>query len=160
MARAFILHLGLIPWSVLCRDGDNELSMEFQMDKQEYNIPKDFPLPTIHSSIAGHRPKLALTQCGGKFYLPGGTPPELFRRWKICEDLARQFADKSIECKAGKRIHMSEQEILDQYCVRAMKTGWGSDDEMRWVIRRTAEILGWPVPASALAPGEARLNCN
>jgi len=44
---------------------------------------------------------------------------------------------------------MSEEAILDQYCVRAMTTGWGSDDEMRWVIRRAAAILSWPAPASA-----------
>lgn len=124
------------------------------MEMQAYNIPEDFPRPKIHSSLAGSQSKLALTQSGGKFYLPGGTPPELFRRWEICEDLARQFVDKSIECRAGKRIHMSEQEILDQYCVRAMKTAWGSNDEMRWVIRRAAEILRWPVPTSALAPPE------
>lgn len=49
---------------------------------------------------------------------------------------------------------MSEEEILDQYCVRVLKTGWGSDDEMKWVIRRAAAILGWPVPASAAQAGD------
>jgi hypothetical protein len=46
---------------------------------------------------------------------------------------------------------MSETEILEQYLARLMKTSWGSDDEMRWVIRRTAELLGWPVPDAAKA---------
>lgn len=54
---------------------------------------------------------------------------------------------------------MSEEAILDQYCVRAMKTGWGSDDEMRWVIRRAATILNWPVPSSAVQASHAS-TCN
>lgn len=128
----------------------------------EYPVLDDFPRPQIHSSVAGSQPKLPLVACGGRFYLPGGTPRELYQRWDICEDLAQQFVIKSRECKAGKRAHMSEEEILDQYCVRAMKTGWGSDDEMRWVIRRAATILGWSVPASAAAasdtPSYARQN--
>lgn len=119
------------------------------MTSHDYVIPADFPRPQLHSAVAGNQCKLLLVQYRGKFYPPGGTPPELFERWDICEDLARQFASKASESKSGKRAQMSEQEILDQYCVRAMRTGWGSDDEMRWVIRRCAAILGWPVPASA-----------
>lgn len=119
------------------------------MTATEFDVPADFPRPGMHSAIAGHQPKLALVNCNGRFYAPGGTPSELFSRWDICEDLAQQFAVKSRECKVGKRSHMSEEEILDQYCVRAMKMGWGSDDEMRWVIRRAAALLDWPVPASA-----------
>lgn len=114
-----------------------------------YSVPDDFPRPCIHSSVAGYQAKLPLVSFGGRFYLPGGTPRELYVRWDICEDLAQQFAVKSKECKMGKRRHMSEEAILDQYCLRVMKTRWGSDDEMKWVIRRAAAILGWPVPASA-----------
>ena len=116
---------------------------------QDYSVPDDFPRPQIHSSVAGHQPKLPLVASDGRFYLPGGTPRELHRRWDVCEDLAQQFVVKSRECKLGKRSHMSEQAILDQYCLRSMTMGWGSDDEMKWVIRRAAAILGWPVPASA-----------
>lgn len=113
-------------------------------------LPDDFPRPEIASAVAGSQAKLALVEHKGKFYVPGGTPPELFDRWEICEDLAQHLAVKSTECKAGKRSHMSEKEILDQYCVRLLKTGWGSDAEMKWVIRRTAELLGWAVPVSAI----------
>lgn len=119
------------------------------MITSEYSVPDDFPRPQIHSAVAGYQAKLPLVACGGRFYLPGGTPHELHRRWDICEDLAQQFVIKSRECKTGKRAHMSEEEILDQYCVRALKTKWGSDDEMKWVIRRAATLLGWPAPTSA-----------
>jgi hypothetical protein len=49
---------------------------------------------------------------------------------------------------------MSEEAILDQYCARALRMGLGSDDEMKWAIRRTAAILDWPIPASAVQAGE------
>ena len=117
----------------------------------QYAVPADFPRPDVASSVAGSQPKLALVGYEGKYYLPGGTPPERLARWDVCEDLAVQFVAKCLESKAGKRSDMSEVEILDQYLVRLMKTGWGSDDEMRWVIRRTAELLGWPVPEAASA---------
>ena len=44
---------------------------------------------------------------------------------------------------------MTEVEILEQYRVRSMSANWGSAAEMRWVSRRTAAILGWPVAPSA-----------
>lgn len=115
----------------------------------DVSVPDDFPRPPIRSALAGFQAKLPLVSYEGRFYAQGGTPPELRNRWDICEDLAQQFVVKATESKAGKRAHMSEAEILDQYCLRTFKMGWGSDDEMRWVIRRTATILGWPVPASA-----------
>jgi hypothetical protein len=120
----------------------------------DYSVPDDFPRPKLHSSVAGYQAKLPLVASGGRFYLPGSTPRELHSRWDICEDMAQQFVVKSRECKSGKRAHMSEEEILDQYCVRVLKTGWGSDDEMKWVIRRAAAILGWPIPASAAQAGD------
>ena len=115
----------------------------------EFDVPADFPQPAVYSSVAGLQPKLALATYEGRFYRPGGTPPELYKRWDICEDLAQQFVMKVAESKAGKRAHILEVDILDQYCLRAMKMGWGSNDEMRWVFRRVSAILGCPVPPSA-----------
>jgi hypothetical protein len=129
-------------------DSQNDTSAN---DTPAYAIPADFPRPCIASALAGYQPKLALVGYQGKFYLPGGAPPELFARWDICEDLAQQFVPKCRESKAGKRSHMSETAILDQYLLRLLKTNWGSDEEMRWVIRRAAGILGWPVPETANA---------
>lgn len=117
----------------------------------QYVVPDDFPRPRVASSVAGFHPKLALVAYHGKFYLPGATPPELFSRWEVCEDLAVQLVPKCRESKAGKRSHMAETEILDQYLPRLLKTGWGSEDEMRWVVRRAADLLGWPVPETARA---------
>lgn len=80
-------------------------------------VPEDFPRPLI-GAVPGAQPKFLATIYQGRFYLPGCTPPELFNRWDICEDLAQNFASKSLESKAGKRAHMTETAILDQYLER------------------------------------------
>jgi hypothetical protein len=93
-----------------------------------------------------------MTQYKGRFYIPGCTPPEIFLRWDVCEDLAKQLSTKSVESKAGKRRHLSELEILDQYLPRLIATRWTTEEEARWIIRRAAAMLSWPVPTSAQEP--------
>jgi hypothetical protein len=126
--------------------GSQPEAMEAEFDK----VPLDFPRPTHLGAVAGAQPKFLAVRYGGRFYSPGCTPPELYERWTVCEDLAQQLAAKSLESQRGKRSHMSEVEILDQYLPRLIATKWTSEDEARWTIRRAAEILSWPVPRSAL----------
>lgn len=121
-------------------------------DDEEANyaqVPADFPRPLHLGAVSGAQPKLLMVKYHGRFYSPGCTPPELYERWDVCEDLARQLAEKSLESKAGKRSHMSEIEILDQYLPRLIATRWTSEPEARWVIRRAAAMLGWPKPPAA-----------
>jgi hypothetical protein len=73
---------------------------------------------------------------------------ERYARWRQCEDLATQFADAALRSKTGKRSDWNEEDILDQYLPRLKKTGWVSDDESIWVLRRSAAILNWPLPPS------------
>jgi len=112
-------------------------------------VPADFPRLEIHGAVSGFQAKLLLISHEGKFYPMGCTPPELFARWDRCEDLAYQLARKSLESKEGKRAHMSKLEILNQYLPRLIATGWTSEAEARFVIRRAAAILDWPVPEAA-----------
>lgn len=121
-------------------------------DLRYTQVPPDFPRSTHHGAVSGIQPKVLLTQYDGRFYSPGCTPPELFQRWDVCEDLAKQLSAKSIESKAGKRAGMTELEILDQYLPRLIATRWTSEAEARWVIRRAATLLGWPVPPAAQEP--------
>ena len=123
-------------------------------------VPLDFPRPTHYGAVPGAQPKLLMTQYKGRFYTPGCTPPELWERWDVCEDLAKQLAAKSLESKAGKRSHMSQIEILDQYLPRLIATRWTSEEEARWVIRRTAAVLGWPVPLAAQEHPTSGSACN
>ena len=113
-------------------------------------VPADFPQPVHIGAIAGVQPKVLTVEYKGQFYPAGGIPPERYERWDICEDLARQIAQKSLASKAGKRAHMSEREILDQYLTRLIKTRWTSQPEARWIIRRTAAKLNWPAPLGAI----------
>ena len=112
-------------------------------------IPDDFPRTPVPGAVSGAVPKALLVEYKGRYYALGCTPPEVFERWDGCEDLARQFADKAQASKRGKRKDMSEEAILDQYMPRLEATGWVSEAEARWVIRRAAELLGWPVPVTA-----------
>lgn len=89
-------------------------------------IPEDFPRAVHHGAVPGSQIKLLVVKFDDKFYVPGDTPPERYERWQNCEDLAQRFMIKSIESKAGKRAHMTEVEILDQYLERLLLAGWMS----------------------------------
>jgi hypothetical protein len=120
-----------------------------QDDARYTQVPADFPRPHHSGAVGGAQPKLLMTQYKGRFYTPGCSPPEIFQKWDVCEDLAKQLSVKSLESKAGKRSHMSELEILAQYLPRLISTRWTSEEEARWVIRRVAAMLSWPVPSAA-----------
>lgn len=112
-------------------------------------VPDDFPIPKIVGSVTGAQPKLLLTLKNGLYYNSGSTPTDITERWNYCEDLVRQLVRASKKSKAGKRAHMPEEEILDQYLERLITAGWTSVDEAKWIIRRCASSLGWSFPCSA-----------
>jgi hypothetical protein len=131
-------------------ENKNEQAAEGGPDEPDYSeVPADFPRPKTPGAVSGFQPKLLLTQHAGKFYAASCTPPELYSRWGRCEDLAKQLAAKSLESKHGKRSHMSELAILEQYLPRLIATGWTSEPEARFIIRRAGELLNWPVPPAA-----------
>ncbi|GGC75421.1 hypothetical protein [Undibacterium terreum] len=108
-------------------------------------VPHDFPFPLpTPGSIGGVQAKVQLVEYEGVLYSPGTTPLDRFARWDICEDLAQQFKVKCLETKAGKRAHMSESEILQQYYDRLSSTGWTSQPEAKWIMLRVAALLAWP----------------
>ncbi|HEY0491503.1 MAG TPA: hypothetical protein VGD30_18485 [Telluria sp.] len=130
------------------REGSEPVAIEAEFEK----VPLDFPRPLHFGAVPGAQPKLLAVRYNGRFYSPGCTPPELYERWTVCEDLAQQLAAKSSESKAGKRSHLSEVAILDQYLPRLIATKWTTEAEARWTIRRVAAMLSWPVPPDALEP--------
>lgn len=118
-------------------------------DAKYAKVPRDFPRPVHMGALPGAQPKLLMVTYNRRFYSPGCTPPELYERWQHCMHYVPQFVSSCIETKAGKRADMSEVDILDQYLVRLIESGWVSADEARWVIRETARMLGWPTPEAA-----------
>ena len=113
-------------------------------------VPRDFPRSVRVAAIPGAQPKFLMTKYKGHFYEPGTSPPEVYERWEVCEDLAAQLAHKSARSKSGKRAHLSEIEILDQYLPRLLLQRWTSEAEARWTIRRAAQMLNWPAPPAAM----------
>ncbi len=77
--------------------------------------------------------------------MAGCTPPEIYDRWCVCEDLAAQLSAKCLESKAGKRAHLRENEILQQYYLRLIATQWTSVDEAQWIMQKVADRIGWEV---------------
>lgn len=118
---------------------DNELApVDFA------KVPPDFPaLPSV-SSLAGVQPKLAVTLHQGKYHVPGNTPPERHARWLECEDLAQTFVVKCQRNEHEKYADLTREQILEQYLKRMLKARLASAPELLWVIRRTANVLGWP----------------
>lgn len=112
-------------------------------------IPSDFPRTARHAALPGSQPKILVSEYKGHFYSLGCSPPEVYERWEICEDLAAQLSEKSAISKQGKRSDMSEVDILDHYLVRLIALRWTSVAEARWVIRRVAAMLDWPIPRAA-----------
>jgi hypothetical protein len=122
------------------------MKTESNVAKHDYSlIPPDFPRVIHHGSVPGTQMKLLLVQFEGNYYTPGDTPPERFKRWENCEDIAQQFCPISLNSKAGKRSHMTEEAIIDQYLERIIPMGWMSLEEAYWTMRRTTQLLGWPV---------------
>ncbi|GGC96672.1 hypothetical protein [Undibacterium terreum] len=133
------------------------MSSEFTENKQqEWNpdwvdrVPSDFPIPAPASgTVGGFQAKVLMIEYKGKYYLKGSTPRDRWERWDVCEDMAQQLKEKCLESKAGKRAHLPEVDILDQYFDRLLKTNWTSPEEARWITQRIAGLLSWPVPESA-----------
>lgn len=119
-------------------------------DEAKYvQVPAGFPRPQSAGAVPGAQPKFLAVEYQCRFYSPGCTPPELHQRWQHCMQYVPQFVTSCIETKKGKRAHMSQVKILDQYLTRLIESGWVSADEARWVIRETAKVLGWPMPEAA-----------
>jgi hypothetical protein len=115
----------------------------------DFTIPDNFPHPRHLSAMPGAQTKFLAVEYQGRYYSPGCTPPELHERWQHCMHLVPQFVSSCIETKAGKRAHMTETAILDQYLIRLIEAKWVSEDESRWVIQEVARLLCWPTPEAA-----------
>lgn len=119
---------------------------------RNFVLPEDFPRYEEESTISGAQPKFNATLFEGKFYLAGCTPPELYAKWELCENIALQLKDKARRASAGKYAHTTESEILERYLIQLVQTGLTSVNEANWIICRTAALLTWAVPVQAAQP--------
>lgn len=97
------------------------------------------------------------------FVPPGRTRPTEPRQWiaqryEFCEDLATLLSEQA--ARRVWELGISEDEVLER-SYRGLRAGASaggetgdagtgfdlSEPEAGWVIRRMAELLGWPMPA-------------
>jgi hypothetical protein len=114
-------------------------------------VPTDYPYRLPHGAVSGYQPKLLLTSSSdGKFYSPGNAPEESWHDWRYSVTLVSAMAEKCLESKAGKRAHLSQEEIILQYYERAVAAGgrYGTKEQLKWTFAKVAECLAWPLPAT------------
>ena len=109
------------------------------------SIPSDFPQGGPTASLSGAQLKLAVRRdvATGQ-YVARLSEVEVRERYDICLDLVSQLVDKCRKNRLAKYATMTETAILSSFFDKLKKSGWGTDSEMAWVIRRTAFGLGWP----------------
>ena len=102
---------------------------------------------------------VALYQAPGtqKLQLPQA---ELAERYELCEDLAQMLTDTASAMLHS--LHITEADVL-QRCLAGLQ-GEGAvvrPDEAGWVVRRLAELMGWPaLPAPPRVPGFWAQSCG
>lgn len=107
------------------------------------DVPNDFPRVARSGPASAAAQKLLIALYEDKPYAPGLTPLEIYLRWHKCENFAQTLSQVAMASKRGKRAHMTEEEILEQYIPRLKAEGFGAPEEMEWIVNRAGIILGW-----------------
>ncbi|MDO9073281.1 MAG: ATPase with chaperone activity [Rubrivivax sp.] len=93
------------------------------------------------------------------FVPPGRIKPtaareEIAARYELCEDLAQMLTEQATTKKW--ELGVTEADVLVRF-ERGLRADGGVVDaaEARWVVRRLAELLGWPDPGPAVDAGDS-----
>jgi hypothetical protein len=104
-------------------------------------VPDDFPRDVAPSALAGVQPKLAARTINGRFVVEL-TEEERFERWQLCEGLAQQLTVPARK-DAAKHPQNSHEMVLKRIGVAIAGKDWCSVVEMKWIVARLRELLGW-----------------
>ena len=120
------------------------------IDRSIYSgIPADFPIAAIPSALSGVHPKMSLIEEDGKFYAPGTSPSEVAAAFEVCEDLVVQMVPY---CERKLATFYGDQEsTLKAVFQSLLKKKWCTAEQSEWIVRKTAEQLGWPFSKSIIA---------
>ena len=104
------------------------------------DVPEDFPRGTTAATVPGAQLKLSARRINGRFVV-GLTPEELYERWDICEDLARQLAARTR--RQQEDGHITDINAFYQDTERRVRAQpWGlSSAEVDWLMKRTRELV-------------------
>lgn len=109
------------------------------------NIPLNFPRDNYASALSGAQPKLAMVLINDKYYPEGNTPEQQLQRYLMCEDLAHQgmaYCNRKIE---DGTVADPDAAMLRLYTGLQSKN-WCTPAQMKWIIRRVAELGSWSEP--------------
>jgi hypothetical protein len=110
-------------------------------------VPADFPVRKVSSALSGAHPKMALIEVDGVYYRPGSTPAEIQADFERCEDLANQLMAYCRRKIADGTVPTAEA-ALERALDGLKNKPWCTAEQNIWIVRRTAALLGWPVPGS------------
>ena len=90
-------------------------------------------------SVPGAQPKVLARVIDGK-YIVGLTAEELHARWFFCEDLAIQFAARTMR-KLAQGLATDLEAFYRDTERRIRAQPWGlSEDEIQWLMKRSREL--------------------
>lgn len=118
-------------------------------ERDDYMVPHDFPKPSV--KVRGMQPLFSMIAFEGRYYPPGCTPPALYERWETLEELAQGLSKQLLNHGVNKYPEKTKEEILSIYLHRLLGSLEGSDDELRWAIRRAAQLSDCAAPPDAAA---------
>jgi hypothetical protein len=83
---------------------------------------------------------------------PGGTPLNRCLNWNICEELALHLAGEFAQAQLDMDRSVRPIDVLLKSYRLVESLGWGEPPLVRWVVRRVAALLNWPIPDIARQP--------
>lgn len=106
-------------------------------------IPDDFPREPPPRLVPGAQPKLLVREVNGR-YFDGLTEKELWTRYDVCEDIARQLS--MYTSRKMRQLGWSFADVLakvERSVNGKVSAGeWDfSPAELAWVMKRTRELL-------------------
>lgn len=86
-------------------------------------------------------------------YPCSGDTFEKWLEWTYSELLVEYFAELCRQAKGGTHAHLSEEDIIAQCYEWAVSTRTyaGTEEQLKWVCRRVANLLVWPCPEKCRA---------
>lgn len=77
---------------------------------------------------------------------PGNMPLDRCLNWNICEELALDLASECAQVQVEADRSVRPIDILLKSYSLMEGLGWGEPPLLRWIVRRVAGLLHWPVP--------------
>lgn len=109
----------------------------------QHAVPDDFPRQLEPGVVPGAQPKLLVREVDGQYHT-GLIDEELWSRYSVCEDLARQLAEYAARKMPISGLSLDEALVRGERGLKTkVSTGqWDfSRSEVTWMMMRASELL-------------------